>query len=171
MSDIVDVVDNEEEDFLQNSLEFEAWVLNIEASIMFKGKSLIDWNTTLSIPTVSADTELTVSEVELLHNQALNTIETVMSNLSIAKSAYYSAKSNHEISMIRNRKMILDEFNNDNKKPPSSENIEKLCLLRSMKTYKIYVMSEIIHEFWNVQSFKLSRFNERLTSINYIKQK
>ena len=168
---MTDFNNDHQEDFLQDSMEFEAWLLNTEASIMFKGKSLADWSEVLRIPTVSVDRELTITELELLHNRALGLIEEVMSNLAIAKSANYSAKSSHELAMIRCRKSLIDAYSVEGRKLPTNDNIEKLCINSCIKTYKIFVMSEVICEFWNIQSFKLSRFNERLTSLNYAKQR
>lgn len=171
MTNTVEETEVDPEDFLQSSMEFEAWLINMQASTMFLGKSLIDWSAELSIPTVSSDSEMTVTEVELLHNRTINSIEIVMTNLAIAKSAFLAAKSSHEIAMIRCRKAIMDHNTLEGKKNPSNESLEKLCLLRCMKTYLIFSMSEVIHDFWNIQSFKLSRLSERLTSINYIKHK
>lgn len=169
MSDDVNIIDPE--DFLQSSLEFEAWLINMQASTMFLGKSLLDWRDELNIPTVSSDTEMTVTEVELLHNRTINLIETVMSNLAVAKSAYLAAKSSHEIAMIRTRKAIMDRNALEGKKNPSNEALEKQCQYLCERTFLIFSMSEVIHDFWNTQSFKLSRLSERLTSINYIKHK
>ena len=158
-------------DFLQESMEFENWVLTMGASLMFKGKSLDDWNNTLQIPTVSSTSELNLSEVEILNGKALSLIEIVMSNLSIAKSSFFAAKAAHEINMIKTRRNIIDLCESTNKRIPSNDNLEKQCSLDCLKTYKILMMSEIVFEFWNIQSFKLNRFNERLTRINISKQK
>lgn len=160
----------QDHNFLQDSLEFEAWICNIEASIIFKTKSLKDWNTLLNIPTITNNQELSNIELEMLNHRALNMVEIVMSNLAIAKSGYFSAKANHELDMIRVRKNIQTEYSTTNRKLPSNENLEKLCLLECMRSYKLFVMSEIIQEFWNVQSYKLNQYNTRLTSLNISKR-
>ena len=158
-------------DFLQESMEFENWVLTMGSSLIFKGNSLDDWNKELQIPTVSSSSELSLSEVEVLNGKALSLIEVVMSNLSIAKSSFFAAKAAHEINMIKTRRSIIESCELANSRIPSNENLEKQCSLTCLKTYKILMMSEIVFEFWNIQSFKLNRFNERLTSINISKQK
>lgn len=159
----------EDIDFLQESTEFEVHVLNLENSIVFKNKTLDQWNKDLAIPTVSASQDITITELEMLHLKALNTIEIVMSNLSIARSSYLAAKSNHEVNMIRNNKVIRQEIETANKRP-TNDFVQKLCEERCLRTYKILSFSEIIFEFFQTQSYKLSKFNERLTSLNYTKR-
>lgn len=163
---------NEDEaiDFLQESVEFEVHVLNLESSILFKTKTLKEWNEELAIPTVSSNQDISIAQLETLHLKALNTIEIVMSNLTIARSAYIAAKSNHEANMIRNHKIISDEIESEGRRKPTNEYINKLCELRCLKTFKIFAMSDLIYNFWNTQSYKLNQFNERLTSLNYTKR-
>ena len=50
------------EELFEDSIEYESWLINVEASITFKGKSLSDWTEELSIPTISLARELTVNE-------------------------------------------------------------------------------------------------------------
>ena len=163
---------NEDEaiDFLQESVEFEVHVLNLESSILFKTKTLKEWNEELAIPTVSSNQDISIAQLETLHLKALNTIEIVMSNLTIARSAYIAAKSNHEANMIRNHKIISDEIESEGRRKPTNEYINKLCELRCLKTFKIFAMSDLIYNFWNTKSYKLNQFNERLTSLNYTKR-
>lgn len=156
-------------DFLQESTDFEVHVLNLESSIVFKGKTLSQWNKELAIPTVSTDQDISLAQLEMLHLKALNTIETVMSNLSIARSAYIAAKSNHEANMIRNHKSTREELESTGKRP-TNDFVQKVCEERCLKTFKIYSMSDLIFSFWNTQSYKLNQFNERLTSLNYTKR-
>ena len=163
---------NEDEaiDFLQESVEFEVHVLNLESSILFKTKTLKEWNEELAIPTVSSNQDISIAQLETLHLKALNTIEIVMSNLTIARSAYIAAKSNHEANMIRNHKIISDEIESEGRRKPTNEYINKLCELRCLKTFKIFAMSDLIYNFWNTQSYKLNQLNERLTILNYTKR-
>lgn len=156
-------------DFLQESVEFEVHVLNLENSILFKNKTLGQWNTELAIPTVSTNQDISLSQLEMLHLKALNTIEVVMSNLSIARSSYIAAKSNHEANMIRNHKITREEIEATGKRP-TNDFVQKLCEERCLKTFKIYAMSDLIYNFWNTQSYKLNQLNERLTSLNYTKR-
>lgn len=157
-------------DFLQESSEFEAHLINLENSIVFKGKTLDQWNRELAIPTVSVSQDLSIAQLEQLHAKALNTIEVVMSNLSIARSAFIASKSNHEVNLLRSYKAISEELDIEGRRKPSNEYINKLCELRCLKTFKIYAMSDLIYNFWNTQSYKLNQLNERLTSLNYTKR-
>lgn len=157
-------------DFLQESLEFEAHVLNLESSIMFKNKTLLDWNIELAIPTVSTNQDISMEALERLHLKALNTIETVMSNLSIARSAYIAAKSNHEANLIRTHKIISEEIEEEGRRKPTNEYLSKLTEHRCLRTFKVYAMSDLVYNFWNTQSYKLNQLNERLTSLNYTKR-
>ena len=160
-------------DFLQESSEFEAHLLNLETSIVFKGRTLVQWNEHLAIPTVSVTQDISVSQLEQLHAKALNTIETVMSNLAIARSAFIAAKSNHEVNLLRSYRDLSEEFSNsttEGRRKPSNEYLNKLCEVRCLKTFKIYAMSDLLYNFWNTQSYKLNQLNERLTSLNYTKR-
>lgn len=156
-------------DFLQESTEFEVHVLNLETSIVFKGKTLQQWNQELAIPTVSTNQDVSITQLEMMHLKALNSIETVMSNLAIARSAYIAAKSNHEANMIRNHKSTREEIEATGKRP-TNDFVQKLCEERCLNTFKVYSMSDLIYNFWNTQSYKLNQLNERLTSLNYTKR-
>lgn len=153
-------------DFLQESTEFEVHVLNLETSLVFKGKTLDQWNKELAIPTVSVSQDISTAQLQMLHMKALNTIETVMSNLAIARSAYIAAKSNHEANMIRNHKRTREEIETTGKRP-TNEFVQKLCEERCLNTFKTYAMSDLVFNFWQDQSYKLKQLNERLTSLNY----
>jgi len=157
------------QDFLEDSTQFEVHVMTLENSIIFKNKSLIQWNEELAIPTVSANEDISIAQLETLHLKALNTIETVMTNLSIARSSYLAAKSNHEINMIRSHKVIREEIEGTTRKP-TNDFINKLCEERCLNTFKVYAMSDLIFNFWQDQSYKLKQLNERLTSLNYTKR-
>lgn len=157
------------QDYLEESTQFEVHVMTLENSIIFKDKSLIQWNQELAIPTVSANQDISIAQLETLHLKALNTIETVMTNLSIARCSYLAAKSNHEINMISNHRVIREEVEGMGKKP-TNDFINKLCEERCLNTFKIYAMSDLIFNFWQDQSYKLKQLNERLTSLNYTKR-
>lgn len=159
-------VEEEGIDFLQESLEFEAHVVNLENSIMFKNKTLNQWNTELAIPTISVSQDISITQLQMLHMKALNTIETVMSNLAIARGAYIAAKSNHEANMIRSHKQTRAEIETSGKRP-TNEFVQKLCEERCLNTFKKYAMSDLVFNFWQDQSYKLKQLNERLTSLNY----
>lgn len=157
------------QDFLEDSTQFEIHVMTLENSIIFKNKSLIQWNEELAIPTVSADQDISMAQLETLHLKALNTIETVMSNLAISRSSYLAAKSNHEINMISNHRVIREEVELSGKRP-TNDFINKLCEEHCLNTFKVYAMSDLIFNFWQDQSYKLKQLNERLTSLNYTKR-
>lgn len=162
---------SEELDLLQESVELESWVMTVGSSLVFNGKSLDDWNSFLKIPTVSNSSEMTLPELEMLNTRALSLIESVMSNLASSKTSFFSAKAAYEIAMIKKRNAIFKEHELSNLRLPSSENLEKRCTFECLKAYKTLLLSEVVYEFWNVQSYKLNRYNERLTSINITKQK
>lgn len=156
---------------LDDCTDLQAWVLNTEASIVYKGKSLKEWVTALRIP-ATISTNMSIEEVETINNQLLILTETVMSNLSIAKASHYAAKAAHDIEMLKARDKVLDELSNNGsttKRAPSSETIEKLCYSKCINTWTLQFKTEITYEFWNVQSYKLSHLHSRMTSLNILK--
>ena len=154
--------------FLEDVTEFQSWVLNVEASIVYKGKSLKDWAISLEVPsTVSSN--LSLEEVEKFNNKLIILTETIMSNLAIAKAAYFSAKAGHALEMLKQRNRITDNVSSSGRKLPSAENLEKQCLSRCVSTWKLELMNEVVYEFWNTQSYKLSHLHSRATSLNILK--
>lgn len=155
---------------LDDCTDLQAWVLNTENSIVYKGKSLKQWTTALQIPN-TISTNMSIEEVEMINNSLLKLTETVMSNLAIAKASYFAAKATHDIEMLKARNKILDEIdkNSTSKRAPSNEAIEKLANTKCMNTWTLQFKTEITYEFWNVQSYKLNHLHSRMTSLNILK--
>ena len=153
-------------DFLETSFDFESWALKVEYSVTYKQKSLAEWSEELATPRISEDMEF--SDIEKLNIQVVELSETIHKNLAITKAAFYAARAAHSISMQKARQEILDNLDSS-KRSPSQESMEKLCLDKCMSTWRISFMAEILFEFWTTHSFKLSRLDSRLTSLNILK--
>ena len=104
-----------------------------------------------------------------MHLKTLSSIEIVMSNLSIARSVFLRAKSEHEENMLRTYKQVREELERLNKRP-TIDFVQKLCEEQCISTSSRLNLSEIIFEFFQTQSYKLKQLNERLTSLNYTKR-
>lgn len=156
-------------DLIEESLNFELYVLEIENSLVFKGRSLDQWNKELAIPTIGVRQDLSMVELETMHLKTLSSIETVMSNLAISRSIYLRAKSEHEENMIRTYSIVRDELELANKRP-TNDFVQKICEERCLTTRNRFNLSEIIFEFFQTQSYKLKQLNERLTSLNFTKR-
>ena len=168
MLDNLNITINEE--LFEDSIEYESWLINVEASITFKGKSLSDWTQELSIPTISLARELNVNELELLSQRMINVVEIVMSNLGSANSAYLSSKIEHELNYANKRRIITDSYSESGKRIPSKETLDSIVLEECEETYRKMSRSSLIHEYWNNQSYKLHRLDNYIKSLNIAKR-
>ena len=156
----------EEVDLLESTFDYESWAINMEAGLTYKGKSIDQWSKELAINI--KDVDYTLDEIEKLNYKALTIIEIVMTNVSLTKATFFASKAQHALALQKARTTVLKDLAVTGKKP-GQEAIEKLCLDKCNKTWRLQFMSEIIFEFWNTQSFKLNQINSRLTSLNIIK--
>ena len=158
------------EELFEDSIEYESWLINVEASITFKGKSLSDWTEELSIPTISITKELNVNELELLSQRMINVVEIVMSNLGSATSAHLSAKTEHELNYATQRRIITDLYSENGKRIPAKETLDALVLEACEVTYRKMSRSSLVSDYWNNQSYKLHRLDSYIKSLNIAKR-
>lgn len=158
------------EELFEDSIEYESWLINVEASITFKGKSLSDWTEELSIPTISLARELTVNELELLSQRMINVIEIVMSNLASATNAYLSSKTEHELNYANQRRIITDCYSENGKRIPAKETLDSLVLEACSSSYRKTSRSSLVKDYWNNQNYKLHRLDSYIKSLNIAKR-
>ena len=157
-------IDQDNDSILEDNFEFESYYLKSINSLTFESKSLDEWSDELQIEIPANEDFLTLKDINILNNQILNITEIVYSNLAKTKSTYYAAKANHSLKIQSTRKEILSSLDST-KRAPSADLLEKMCLDANIKSYRQLLMCEIIYEFWNTQSYKLSQIQNRMTTI------
>lgn len=154
--------------YLSTQEEYDSWDINVNTNIKYKNKTLNEWQTYLKLPEVTDYANL--EEVETLNYKAMSLTELIYSNLSLSKNTYISAKKAFELQMNLQKNKILEEINSiPNRKAPSQDNLERLAFTECLKEWKILARSEIIYDFWNTHSFKMTHIHSRLTSLNILK--
>ena len=167
------IEDNESSDlssfnFLEDSQDYEIWLVTVMNSVVYRDKSLQEWEAFLNLPDASAS--INPDEVEKFNNKLINLTEIVMSNTAYSKVAYLKAEAAHKEAMLKERSKILTELEGSIKRAPSADSMEKMCEHRCIKSFKILESSRAIYEFWNTHSYKLNRLHDRMTSLNILKK-
>ena len=168
MTDNLNITINEE--LFEDSIEYESWLINVEASITFNGKSLSAWTEELSIPTISITRELSVNELELLNQRMINVVEIVMSSLGSANNAFASAKMAYELNCANERRVVTETLLENGKRIPTKETLDALVLTACETTYRKMSRSSLIYDYWNNQSYKLHRLEGYMKSLNIAKR-
>lgn len=136
-------------------------------SLMFRGRPLNDWATELSFKEVGDD--LSLEELEGYSINFIKQGEIVMTNLSYARASMDLAKLQYNRKMFAVKESILDERSSAGARAPSKEVLEIMAIKRSADDYSAYQISEILLEFWVTMHSKLKLINDRLTSINILR--
>lgn len=156
-------------DLLEDSQKYENWFVTVINSILYKDKTLQEWEEFLNLP--DASSSVSPDEVEQFNNKLLNLTEIIMSNCAYSKVTYLKAEAMHKESLLKAREAILNELSLATvKKSPSADAMEKMCEMRCIDSFKLLETSRAIFEFWNIHSFKLNRLHDRLTSLNILKK-
>ena len=160
-------VTNDIESLVSDSSSYETWFLSVLNSVVFRGKTLEEWEEELRLPDASSSINLEV--LEEFNNKLLNITQVIGRNLATARSVHLQAESKHQIAMLLAREEILEKLPAV-QRAPSAESLEKLSELKCLESLKLKLISETIFEFWNTHSFKCNRLNERITSLNILKK-
>lgn len=156
------------EELLEDSQAYEIWLVTVINSVVYREKSLQEWEVELNLPDASAS--INPDEVEKFNNKLLNLTEVIMSNTAYSKVAFLKADAAHKEAMLRAREDILIELEGSIKRAPSADSMEKMCETRCLASYKLLESSRAIYEFWNTHSYKLNRLHDRMTSLNILKK-
>lgn len=156
-----------DEEMLQTSMDFEAFLLNVEASLIFKNKSLKEWYDLVKLPVIPVDRELSAIEIDLINQNIFNISEIILSNFSLSKSLYLISKNKLETERYKNKKKLETDYQLNNKKLPNTkkafdELVEETCI----KYINICYRAEAVMEFWKEQVTKLNIMNSRMTSLS-----
>lgn len=156
--------------FLEDSQAYEIWLVTVMNSIVYRNKSLQEWEEHLNLP--DASSSINSEQVEEYNNKLINLTETIMSNTAYSKVAYLKAEAQHKELMLRARESILEDIarSNSGKRSPSVDALDKMCELKCIDSFKIQENSKAIFEFWNTHSYKLNRLHDRMTSLNILKK-
>lgn len=155
------------EELVSDSDYYETWFLSVLNSVVFRGKTLEEWEEALVLP--DASSSINLETLESFNNKLLNINQIVGANLAASRSTYLQADAKHKISMLRAREYILDNLP-VGARTPSADSLDKSSELKCIDSLKLKLISETIFEFWNTHSFKTNRLNERITSLNILKK-
>lgn len=147
---------------------FEADRLGFVSSrvIKFRDKTLDEWLDEIAIPEISLS--MSMDDMEKSNILAINLIEKVNRNYSYAKSAFDLASLKYETGYQNEKVSILQAYQRENKKFPTSEMLATLAGNNTQDLYAAYKISELFYEFWKTAQQKIKSLDGRLTSISMI---
>lgn len=150
---------------------FDKILANVEDRILFKGKTMTQWASTVVLPPI--DELLDEDALAQINRRAIELMESIYSNVASAKGFYTASKSSYNRKLNDVKESILSQIENDNaipgaikKKPPTADMLETLSYNRCLVELQAYTIAELFYDFWNYQTQKIQLFNTRLTSLN-----
>lgn len=136
-------------------------------SLLFRSKSLNEWTAELSFSGLTDD--LSLEELERYNGNFIRQSEIVMTNLSYARSSMDLAKLQYTRRMFALKESILDNRSSAGARAPSKEVLEIMAMKVAADDYSAFQISEILLEFWITMHAKLKLINDRLTSMNILR--
>ena len=169
MSDINTVFDEPQSDYLELFNKFET-------NLKFKNNSIEEWSAILKIKQLNEDFSL--ADLERYTLKISNLTDIIVENYSLAYANYTGLKKSVEKNMMLAKQEVLDEIDNhnkvtvsnvDKKKKPSNDQLEMMAYNKIQKLQINFAISEIFYNFWKLQYDKIYLLNQRVTSLNVLK--
>ncbi len=134
--------------------------------ILFKDKTLNQW--TLELETPMLPTGASISDLETYNFKILKLNEVVFSNLSFAKATLATSKMLYKRKLDEQKASLFEQYQAEGKRLSidAAEAIAKRNLADIMHAYEI---SDMFFEYWEAQFQKIQLVNDRLTSLNILK--
>ena len=149
---------------------------NFEKNMVFKGYTIEEWVLALNLKDLREDFSLNDLEKYTLRISKLTDI--IVTNYALASSNYNGLKKSVERSMLIAKQQILDEIDLFNlteatpttkKRSPSADTLETLAYNKTLDLQLNFSISEVFFNFWKIQYDKIYLLNQRVTSLNILK--
>ena len=136
-------------------------------SIMFRGKSFVEWAAEIALPELKNDVSL--DELELYNLDFIRQSEAIISNLSFARSARDMSKIQYVRSLVRIKNGILEERSEAGVRAPSLDVLDIMAKNKAIDEYSLYQISDLIFEFWQTMFEKIKQVSFRLSNMNSLR--
>ena len=149
---------------------------SFEKKMLFKGYTIEEWVLALNLKDLREDFSLIELEKYTLRISKLTDI--IVTNYALASSNYNGLKRSAERSMLVAKQQILNEIEVYNsfeatpttkKRIPSADTLETLAYNKTLDLQLNLAISEVFYNFWKIQYDKIYLLNQRVTSLNVLK--
>ena len=138
-----------------------------EKHMRFKNYTIEEWLVLLEVRSLKEDFSLLELEKYTLRISKLT--DTIVTNYSLSSSNYHGLKKSVERATMLAKSSILNEIEMRNAKKISSDQLEVLAYERTVKINLDLSVSEMFYHFWKIQYDKIFLLNQRVTSLNILK--
>lgn len=151
---------------------FERFETNME----FKGKSINEWMAVIKIPSVQED--ISTLELEKYTLRISKITDIIMDNYALARANYTGLNSSLERVSAASKLFIMDEIEQRNLvepnpakriKKPTVDVLEAMVYDKTKDLQLSVSIAEMFFVFWEVQFKKINLLNQRVTSLNVLK--
>lgn len=161
--------------FETDTSDFDSLFLRFETNLKFKGNSIEEWSALLKVKNI--DENFSLEDVERYTIKISNLTDTISNNYSLAYANYTGLKRSIERSMMIAKQSVLEEIEEHNKtatgadvrRKPTSDQLEVMAYNRTKDLQISFAISEIFYNFWKIQYDKIYLLNQRVTSLNVLK--
>ena len=147
-----------------------------ETNMKFKDYSIQEWDVILNLRDLPPDFSL--NDLERYNLKVTNQTSTIAKNFALASANYTGLKKSVERAMMIAKQAILQEIEDENatianaasrRRAPSNDKLEAEAYNRTLELQLNLAISEMFFHFWKVQSDKIYLLNQRVTSLNVLK--
>lgn len=156
--------------------KYEELFSKFETEMKFKGYSIVEWLIAIKIKPISED--VSMSDLEKYTVKISNVTDTILENYSLSKANYTGLKSSIERATAVSKAFILQDIENRNRleptpakrmKNPTADILEAQAYNKNIELHHSLAVAEMFFAFWEAQYKKISLLNQRVTSLNILK--
>lgn len=143
--------------------DYNLYAQTANSVIKFKDKTLIEWTDELETPTLAAGAS--ISQLEAYNFVILRLNETVIKNLAYARATLATSKMLYKRRLDEVKANLFEQ----SVKRLSQEAAESIAKRDLADILHAYELASMFCEYWEVQFEKIQLVNDRLTSLNILK--
>ena len=167
-SDLTDrVVANQAEVISEGYPDYDRFTYLITNGLKFNGKTLDEWGESIRFPQI--ELSMSIEELELFNIRFINVTEIIMNNLGRARAAYDSTRSIYYKNKNKKIALALNPADGSRPKLPRTDLFDAQIKNDIADSYMAYKIAEVSFEFWKVHYDRLKLMDNRLFSMNTIK--
>lgn len=163
----IDPVDLNQSIFEISQESYQDLFDKFEKHMRFKNYTIEEWLVILELRNLREDFSLMDLEKYTIKISGLT--DTIVTNYSLSSSNYHGLKKSVERATMLSKATILNEIEMRNGKKVSSDQLETLAYEKVAKIQLDLAVAEMFYHFWKIQYDKIFLLNQRVTSLNILK--
>ncbi len=146
--------------------DYNMYAHSANSIILFRDKTLNEWTEALNTPVLPPGAN--INQLEAYNFEILKINEVVIRNLAYARASLATSKMLYK-RKLDEEKARLFEAQQESGKRLSIDAAESIAKRNLAEILHAYELSELFEEYWSVQFQKIELLNDRLTSLNILK--